>query len=122
VINDSYNANPDSMAAALETVAALEGRRIAVLGKMHELGEFEAEAHRRVGELTLELGFTAVVVVGADPGIAAGAGPIGRSAATADEARSLLGRFLQEGDIVLVKASRAEGLEGLAVAIAGGVA
>ena len=122
VINDSYNANPDSMEVALSTVAAMEGRSIAVLGKMHELGEYEAAAHRQVGELAQSMGFAAVIVVGADPGIAAGAGPIGRSVDDAYEAQALLESCLQDGDVVLVKASRAEGLEGLAETIAGGAA
>jgi UDP-N-acetylmuramoyl-tripeptide--D-alanyl-D-alanine ligase len=122
VINDSYNANPDSMEAALRTVAALDGRSFAVLGKMHELGEFEEAAHRQVGELARRLGFTSVIVVGADPGIAAGAGPIGRRVASAGEAQALIRDLLGEGDVVLVKASRAEGLEGLAEAIARGAA
>ena len=77
VVNDAYNANPDSTTAALETVATMPGRHIAVLGRMHELGKVEAASHREVGEEARRLGFSAVVVVGDDPGIADGAGQVG---------------------------------------------
>jgi UDP-N-acetylmuramoyl-tripeptide--D-alanyl-D-alanine ligase len=114
VVNDSYNANPDSVAAALETVAEFPGRHIAVLGQMAELGPIAEQEHRRVGALVERLGYAAVVVVGEEPGIATGAGRIARSVATAEEAESVLRGFLREGDVVLVKASRAVGLESLA--------
>ena len=55
IINDSYNANPQSMAAALRTLASLEGRKIAVLGEMLELGKSAVSAHRRILKLTNEL-------------------------------------------------------------------
>jgi UDP-N-acetylmuramoyl-tripeptide--D-alanyl-D-alanine ligase len=119
VVNDAYNANPDSMEAALETVAAMPGRHLAVLGKMHELGAEEAAAHREVGAGARELGFAAVVVVGDDPGLAAGAGPIARNVADPAAAEEVLHRLLRPGDVVLVKASRAVGLEVLAQRIAG---
>jgi UDP-N-acetylmuramoyl-tripeptide--D-alanyl-D-alanine ligase len=114
VVNDAYNANPASMASALETVAAMPGRHLAVLGMMRELGPAEAAAHREVGAAARRLGFTAVVVVGEDPGIAAGAGPIAHRAAGRAEALEVLGTLVREGDVVLVKASRAVGLEELA--------
>ncbi|MCJ7725044.1 MAG: UDP-N-acetylmuramoyl-tripeptide--D-alanyl-D-alanine ligase, partial [Acidimicrobiia bacterium] len=116
---DAYNANPDSMAAALGTVAAMPGRHVAVLGRMHELGDAEAPGHREVGERARALGFAAVVVVGEDPGIAGGAGPIARNVATIEEAESVLRGYLSDGDVVLIKASRAEGLEVLAERLRG---
>jgi UDP-N-acetylmuramoyl-tripeptide--D-alanyl-D-alanine ligase len=119
VVNDAYNANPDSTAAALETVAAMPGRHVAVLGRMHELGPEEAALHREVGERARRLGFDVVVVVGEDPGIADGAGHVARRAAGVDEALDLLAGLLEEGDVVLVKASRAEGLEALASRLEG---
>jgi UDP-N-acetylmuramoyl-tripeptide--D-alanyl-D-alanine ligase len=119
VVNDAYNANPDSTAAALATVAAMPGRHVAVLGKMHELGDAEAAAHREVGERARALGFAAVVVVGDDPGIADGAGPVARRVGGIDEASEVLGSYLSDGDVVLVKASRAEGLERLAEMLKG---
>jgi UDP-N-acetylmuramoyl-tripeptide--D-alanyl-D-alanine ligase len=122
VVNDAYNANPDSMVAAFTTVSAMPGRRVAVLGKMHELGESEGELHRLIGARAVEAGFEIVVVVGDDPGIAEGAGaaavPVGDAAAAA----AVLAELVRPGDVVLVKASRAAGLEALATAIGGAAA
>lgn len=64
VIDDSYNASPDSMAAALKVLAAKSGRRVAVLGDMLELGSFEQQGHRQVGTLCGELKLDAVVAIG----------------------------------------------------------
>jgi UDP-N-acetylmuramoyl-tripeptide--D-alanyl-D-alanine ligase len=110
VINDAYNANPDSMRAAFDTVAAMPGRHIAVLGKMHELGAFEAEAHREAGATAASMGFT-VLAVGDDPGIAEGAGKGTAAVADAATAVEWLRGFMAPGDVVLIKASRAAGLE-----------
>ena len=71
-------------------------------------------AHRSVGRLARELGFHAVIVVGEDPGIADGAGDIAVPAETVGDARQLVQQLATEGDVVLVKASRAVGLEVLA--------
>ena len=114
VVNDAYNANPASMAAALQSVAAMPGRHLAVLGLMAELGETAPGAHRSVGRLARELGFGAVIVVGEDPGIADGAGDIARTVPDAAAARAVIADLIEEGDVVLVKASRAVGLETLA--------
>ncbi|HEX9645077.1 MAG TPA: UDP-N-acetylmuramoyl-tripeptide--D-alanyl-D-alanine ligase [Acidimicrobiia bacterium] len=114
VVNDAYNANPDSMAAALDTVAGLAGRHVAVLGRMAELGDVEAAEHRRIGAMAAQAGYAAVIVVGDDPGFADGAGRIARSVPDQASALRVLAGFLREGDVVLVKASRAVGLEGLA--------
>lgn len=122
IVNDAYNANPDSTVAALETVAEMPGRHIAVLGKMHELGRWEAAGHREVGRTATDLGFAAVVVVGTDPGIAEGAGPLAHSAGNVAEAMEVLDTLLREGDVVLVKASRAVGLEVVAERLIGGEA
>jgi len=118
VVNDAYNANPDSMMAALDTVAAMPGRHVAVLGKMYELGRRERDAHLAVGSRAASLGFT-VIVVGDDPGIAEGAGPGSISVADADAALDSLGSLLRPGDVVLVKASRAAALDEVAVGIGG---
>ena len=120
VVNDAYNANPDSTITALRTVAGMPGRHLAVLGKMHELGRWEDAGHREVGRTAAELGYAAVIVVGDDPGIAAGAGPVAFPVADVGEAADLLDSLLCEGDVVLVKASRAEGLERLAQLLMGG--
>jgi len=110
VLNDAYNANPDSMRAAFDTVVAMPGRHIAVLGKMHELGAFEAEAHRDAGATAASMGFT-VLAVGDDPGIAEGAGEGTATVADAATAVEWLRKMMAPGDVVLVKASRAAGLE-----------
>ena len=114
VINDAYNANPDSMRAALEHLAERAGdsRRVAILGEMAELGSESARYHREIGELASRLGIE-VVGVGEparayEPAVwVAGAGEV------VDAARSTL----RPGDAVLVKASRAVGLEGIAAEI-----
>jgi len=122
VVNDAYNANPDSMAAAFATVAAMPGRHVAVLGKMHELGDAEADLHRQVGLAAVESGFEVIVIVGDDPGIAAGAGAVAVTVGDVPAALAALEVILRAGDVVLVKASRAAGLEGVADGIGGGVA
>ncbi|MBI5157434.1 MAG: UDP-N-acetylmuramoyl-tripeptide--D-alanyl-D-alanine ligase [Acidimicrobiia bacterium] len=121
VVNDAYNANPDSMEAALTTVAAMPGRHLAVLGMMHELGTTSPQLHEEVGRRAAALGFR-VVVVGEDPGIARGAGEavvavVGDVAAAVPVVTGLA----CPGDVILVKASRATGLEQLPEAL-GGVA
>ncbi len=117
VVNDAYNANPDSVRAALRTVAALPGRHIAVLGKMAELGTVEAEEHRRMGAEARRLGYAAVVTVGEDPGYAEGAGALTRPVADAAQALAVVTEMVRPGDVVLVKASRAIGLETLAASL-----
>lgn len=114
VVNDAYNANPQSVASALETVAAMTGRSIAVLGPMAELGPVCELEHARMGELALDLGFDAVVVVGPDHGYALGGGEIVVHATDIDEAHDTLTAILRPGDTVLIKASRSAGLEHLA--------
>ena len=120
VVNDAYNANPESVAAALDALAALAvvppGRRVAVLGPMAELGGGCRRASRR-GERAARLGVDTLVVVGdAAAGIAEGFGGAGRTHLVADAAGALaaLGGELAPGDAVLVKASRVAGLERVA--------
>ena len=122
VINDAYNANPESMAAALCALAAVGGSRrtYAVLGEMLELGEAGADAHRAVGELAAKLGITCVVAVGAGAtGIAEGAGSRAHRVVDVDEAVSFLTERLQPSDVVIVKASRGARLERVADALLG---
>lgn len=113
VLNDTYNANPVSSSAALEALAALPAsRRVAVLGPMLELGSLSATEHRRIADLVTRLGIDRLVAVGTDEyGVAAVAGPA--------EAVAAVGP-LGPGDAVLVKGSRAAGLERVAVALLGG--
>ncbi|MDQ3274747.1 MAG: UDP-N-acetylmuramoyl-tripeptide--D-alanyl-D-alanine ligase [Actinomycetota bacterium] len=127
VVNDAYNANPDSMQAALKTLAALGagGRRtVAVLGEMRELGAVSRESHEAIGRLAVRLGLAQLVVVGE------GARPLHLGAAGAgswdgesvfvpdvDAASRFLEAGLRAGDVVLVKASQAARLDRVATAL-----
>jgi UDP-N-acetylmuramoyl-tripeptide--D-alanyl-D-alanine ligase len=111
VVNDAYNANPDSMRAALEHLAERAGnrRRVAILGEMAELGASSDGYHRSIGELARRLG---VEVIGV--GDAARAyEPVAWAPDAAGALEEACAR-LRPGDAVLVKASRAVGLEGIA--------
>ena len=123
VVNDAYNANPESMRAALQALAALGSglsgprsahgtrRTWAVLGRMGELGDASAAAHAEVAATAAELGVDHLVTVGPTE--------YGRGRAVADVAAALdlLRAELEPGDVVLVKASRAVGLDRLADAL-----
>jgi len=120
VVNDAYNANPTSMRAAVDTLAAMatQGRRIAVLGDMAELGSLTELAHFRIGEAVARLGIDELVTVGErSRRIAEGAlaerMPAARVHAcqTVEDAAELLGSLVEADDVVLVKASRVMGLE-----------
>ncbi|HEX7355079.1 MAG TPA: UDP-N-acetylmuramoyl-tripeptide--D-alanyl-D-alanine ligase [Mycobacteriales bacterium] len=109
VVNDAYNANPESMRAALDALAAMDARRrLAVLGPMAELGDGADAAHAAVAAYARSLSVDRIVAVDA-PAYAADA-----DAADVDAALALLAGELRPGDVVLVKASRAAGLERLA--------
>jgi len=112
LINDSYNANPVSMRAALDHLSSLQidGRRIAVLGEMRELGEEARAHHREVGEHARLAGAEIVIGVGE----LGGAYEPDRAVADADAAAAALKEELGPGDAVLVKGSRAVGLERVA--------
>lgn len=119
-IDDTYNANPQSMQAALETLARLEqkGRRFAVLGKMGELGEAAAIAHLELGRLAATLGLDELFVLGPDAAnVATGAREAGLPAARVhfeETAKALAARLasrVAEGDRVLFKGSRSARVE-----------
>jgi UDP-N-acetylmuramoyl-tripeptide--D-alanyl-D-alanine ligase len=125
LINDAYNANPHSMRAALETLRDLPttGRRIAILGDMRELGEAADRFHAEVGRLAAECGLDELHCVGpASRSIAAAAIDAGQRHthhhANAAAAASAVPAQLQDGDLVLLKASRGEQLESIASAAA----
>jgi UDP-N-acetylmuramoyl-tripeptide--D-alanyl-D-alanine ligase len=127
LLNDAYNANPNSMMAALETIASLPkpGRRIAVLGDMRELGESARRFHREVGAFAATCGLDLLVCVGEGGGaIAEGARAAGLTAdcvktyPDSTVAASQLKGAFREGDVVLLKASRGVKLEEVASAIA----
>jgi UDP-N-acetylmuramoyl-tripeptide--D-alanyl-D-alanine ligase len=117
IINDAYNANPESMSAALHslTLFAQErgGSSWAFLGKMHELGESTATAHKKIGTLAQEIGIDHLVAINQpDYGVSTGAMRV-HHVKNIEEAALLMEHF-SAGDVVLVKASRSEGLEVLA--------
>lgn len=114
ILNDCYNANPISMRAALEHLAVQPGgRKVAVLGLMAELGPDEHRFHEEIGGFARELGIGTVIGVG---GAARAYGPdieVADTEAAATELRNLLG----SDTVVLVKGSRAAGLEAVAEAL-----
>src|SRR3989440_1010459 len=117
-IDDSYNANPDSMKAALRTLVELDadGRRIAVLGEMGELGAESERGHREVGEAAASLHIDELIAVGeTGAAIAHSAREAGleKSVAvdSANEAAHLRGKNAVPGDLILVKGSRAARME-----------
>jgi len=118
VLDDAYNANADSMAAALETLRDLpcKGRRIAVLGEMAELGQHSEAAHEQVGRLAAELGIAQLFAIGRmAPALARGARSAGLHRlfefADVDTAAAALKSFVKPGDSLLLKASRASKFE-----------
>ncbi len=122
VINDAYNANPDSVKAALKTLKSLPAeRKVAVLGEMLELGEFHEQGHREVGQVAAETSDLLIVIGENAFGIAEGAQSAGMPPervvkfANFDEAKIRWRDFLRQGDLILLKASRAVGLEKLIV-------
>ncbi len=125
VINDAYNANPDSMAAALHTLAALGrghgGRTIAILGDMLELGPATHRLHEQSGRLAASLGIDEVVAVGeyADD-IRRGAAAGGASARVVPRDQVAADVSVGPHDIVLVKASRGLALDEVATQLLGG--
>ncbi len=128
IVNDAYNANPESMRAALKTLATMGrgmgARTVAVLGPMAELGADTQAEHDAVGRLAARLDIARLIAVGGD------ARPIAQAAALegswngesswvadTDAAIGLLNAELRPGDVVLVKASRAAKLERVALAL-----
>jgi UDP-N-acetylmuramoyl-tripeptide--D-alanyl-D-alanine ligase len=120
LVNDAYNANPVSMRAALEYLQLrAEGRRtVAILGEMAELGRTAPAYHREVGEAAVELGIGEVLAVGELARGYLDGGANGRWVANVHEALRALEDVVRPGDAVLVKASRAIGLEAIAAALA----
>jgi UDP-N-acetylmuramoyl-tripeptide--D-alanyl-D-alanine ligase len=130
IVNDAYNASPDSTRAALKVLVTLAGerRKIAVLGAMLGLGDEAETEHRAIGALTAVLGVDELITVGGLIGaeealwIADGAAKAGthvRHTADNTEARALLEQELRDGDVVLLKASQPTGLQPLGEELAG---
>jgi UDP-N-acetylmuramoyl-tripeptide--D-alanyl-D-alanine ligase len=117
-IDDSYNANPDSMKAGLSALAALgmTGRKVAVLGRMGELGSYAQEGHRQVGVHAASLGISAVYTVGDEAALISDAASLSGLSETQnfhnhEACAAHLKVMLQEGDVVLLKGSRSAGME-----------
>jgi UDP-N-acetylmuramoyl-tripeptide--D-alanyl-D-alanine ligase len=126
VLNDAYNANPASMRAALETLCALPaaGRRVAVLGDMRELGEWTEKLHREIGRAAAKCKLDRLICVGPSAALIAEAAteagmPPERVSLHDDSAVAapLVAGMVEGGDLVLLKGSRAVGLEKIAQAI-----
>lgn len=122
LIDDSYNANPESARASVRVLSGLHGhrRRVLVLGEMLELGEFAAELHKEIGEQAARSGIDVLVLVGElTRATAAGALEAGfpeaevHHLANSEEALARMGGLIGEGDVVLVKGSRRTGLDRL---------
>ena len=118
VINDTYNANPSSVAAALVALRRFSGRPVVVLGEMRELGDEARRAHRGIGERAAALGVQQLVVLGAQAdavasGACAGGMPsdaVHICASHAEAAQAVVARW-QPGDVVLIKGSRGARME-----------
>jgi UDP-N-acetylmuramyl pentapeptide synthase len=118
-IDDAYNANPDSMRAGIQTLAAMKnpGRKIAILGRMGELGSFAEQGHRSVGECAAAAGLQAVFTVGDEAAlisdVAAKRSQKGdfKNFSTHEDCAAFLRGWLREGDAVLLKGSRSAGME-----------
>jgi UDP-N-acetylmuramoyl-tripeptide--D-alanyl-D-alanine ligase len=126
MVNDAYNANPESMAAALKAARwmARGARLAAVLGHMAELGPISLEEHERLGELVIRIGVERLVTVGeqaeqiARAAIREGALPADVAICrTPEDAVGDLVAWMAPGDVVLVKGSRVAGLERVAEAL-----
>jgi UDP-N-acetylmuramoyl-tripeptide--D-alanyl-D-alanine ligase len=118
VINDAYNANPDSMVAALKTATqfTVKGRRVAALGRMGELGRESESAHRRVGRAVAEFEFDYLITVGEEARLMAEAASSAglKSADRADtheQAVEALLDYLEPGDLLLVKGSLSSAMD-----------
>jgi UDP-N-acetylmuramoyl-tripeptide--D-alanyl-D-alanine ligase len=125
ILNDAYNANPASMRAALETLSCLPatGRRIAVLGDMRELGDWSEQLHREIGIEAARSKLDALVCVGsaaawiAESAVSAGMNATSVSRYVDAGSAASIASWVCDGDLVLLKGSRAIGLERIAKAI-----
>ncbi|MFA7250416.1 MAG: UDP-N-acetylmuramoyl-tripeptide--D-alanyl-D-alanine ligase [Dehalococcoidia bacterium] len=120
LLDDTYNAQPASMLAALDLLAAMPGRRLALLGDMRELGAVSRAEHERVGRRAAEV-VDALVTIGDEARVlgeaARGAGAPVQHAASRDEAEALLRTLMRPGDAVLIKGSHALALEAVVASL-----
>ncbi len=126
ILDDSYNASPASMIAALNLLAELNGRKIAVLGDMLELGEYEDEGHRMVGLRAIDAANVLITVGELGRAIAQEALLNGMAAdcvqmcASNDDATAYLATIVQPGDMILIKGSRGLHMEDIVNALVQG--
>ncbi len=126
ILDDTYNASPESTIAALNLLEELEGRKIAVLGDMLELGAQEEEGHRKVGLRALDVASVLVTVgergaiIGAEAQRGGMPGDCVRICGTNDEAIEYLQAVIQPGDMILVKGSRGLHMEDIVNALGQG--
>ncbi len=126
VVDDAYNANADSMAAALQTMKDLpcKGRRVAVLGEMAELGSHSEAAHEELGRRAAELGIGQLFAIGKmASAVARGARSAGLTRilefSDVEGAASAVKKFVREGDVLLLKGSRVARLERVSALLRG---
>ena len=118
LIDDCYNANPTSNTAAIDSMAALSGRKVCILGDMREMGENAKDLHTQIGRYAVRSGVDLVVTQGDDARfIALGAGDKGMDFPDKPSLIKALPELLKPGDVVLVKASRGASFEEIAEAI-----
>jgi UDP-N-acetylmuramyl pentapeptide synthase len=121
VIDDAYNANPASMQWAIDTLLALPcpGKRIAVLGEMRELGEKKVGYHRELGRILKGSALSLILLLGEDTKITSDEIGNGRASHFEDKAHlvDFLSGKIGKGDIVLVKGSRALGMDEIVEAL-----
>lgn len=117
VIDDSYNANPSSVAVALELLAHYSGRRILVMGDMGELGESAAQYHQQIGQLAKKLGIDEVYTYGELTAVTASAFGAGKHYRNQQELILALKPSLQNKDVVLIKGSRFAKMENIVAAL-----
>ena len=118
LIDDSYNANPDSLRLGLDSLLELPGRHVAILGDMLEMGEGAPELHRAIGRYAREKGLDLLLACGElSRGFVEGAGEIGRWFESREALIAALPELLRRGDAVLVKASRGMRFELVAEAV-----
>ncbi|HYE30030.1 MAG TPA: UDP-N-acetylmuramoyl-tripeptide--D-alanyl-D-alanine ligase [Methylomirabilota bacterium] len=126
ILNDAYNANADSMAAAVETLAQYpaSGRRVAVLGDMGELGSAAADSHLEIGKRVANAGVDLLIAVGRWSGVVAEAARASglqqvQAFRTVEDVAPVFRQSLRTGDTILVKASRSARLERLVETLSG---
>jgi UDP-N-acetylmuramoyl-tripeptide--D-alanyl-D-alanine ligase len=122
LIDESYNANPTSMRAAIAAASLRPGRKIAVLGDMYELGADELAQHAGLAKPLMDAGFSRVLMIGECMRALRGALPQGLRAIQADTIEMIedaLGEEIKDGDVLLIKGSNATGLGRLAKRLKG---